>query len=53
MRQRMCRWKTNETRENKGTTAAGQARLAGLCLLAPGRVVAPRQETQTQTQTET
>ena len=31
----MWYWETNETRENKGKTAAGHARLEGLCPLAP------------------
>ena len=40
------------TRKDKGTTAAGQARLEGLCPPVPGRALAPRQETQTQTHTK-
>ena len=32
--ERMCYWETNETHENKGTTAAGQARLEFPCLQA-------------------
>ena len=45
---KMCDWKSNKTHKDKGTTAAGQARLEGLCPPAPGRALAPRQRTQTQ-----
>ena len=50
----MCCWDTNwSQKKDKGTTAAGQARLEGLCPPVPGRALAPKQETQTHTQTET
>ena len=50
----MCCWETNRSQwKDKGTTAAGQARLEGLCPPVPGRALAPRQETQTETETET
>ena len=49
----MCYWDSNKSRQDKGTTAAGQARLDCLCPPVPGRAFAPRQETQTQTQTQT
>ena len=46
----MCCWETNRSqRKDKNLTAAGQARLEGLCPPVPGRALAPRQETQTQT----
>ena len=41
----MCCWETNRSqRKDKGTTAAGQARLEGLCPPAPGRAPAPRRQ---------
>ena len=41
----MCCWETNwSQRKDKGTTAAGQAKLEGLCLPVPGRALAPKQE---------
>ena len=47
----MCCWETNwSQKKDKGTTAAGQARLEGLCPPARGRALAPRQKTQTQTE---
>ena len=49
----MCCWETNRSqRKDKFTTAAGQARLEGLCPPVPGRALAPRQAgTDTDTQT--
>ena len=40
----MCCWETNRSQKDKGTTAAGQARLEGLCPPVPGRALAPREE---------
>ena len=57
----MCCWETNRSqRKDKGTTAAGQARLEGLCPPVPGRALAPQardthtdRHTHTDTQTDT
>ena len=50
----MCFWESNKTHKDKGTTAAGQARLEGLCPPAPGGALVTKQETpDTHTQTHT